>query len=326
MKVLVTGGLGYLGRAVIEDLVRQGYSITVLDSMMYGNRWKGAVSNVNIIEEDIRNESAVRKALEDIDVLVHLAAIAGDAAANLDQEVTIAINYKASRRLAEICAQRGIRTIFASTCAVYGPSFDLQRTETSEVYPLSLYAVCKLSAEDAIVKHNAESTVFRFGTLFGYSERMRFDLIVNRFIAQAILEGKLTVFGGTQCRPFLHVRDAAAAITKATAVSRNGVYNLGGTNHKLIDIARLIQEKTSCEVSVLEELKDPRSYLVDSALAIKTFDIGFTKTVQDAVNEIKAEFSSGSLRDYKLPAYNNEEYLRFVAKGSLHEGQPVGWD
>jgi nucleoside-diphosphate-sugar epimerase len=310
MKVLVTGGMGYLGSVLTGELLQQGFSVKILDSMTYGHTADWISKELSIIRKDIRDDASVQKALDDVDAVVHLAAIVGDGATDLDKEDSIKVNYDATRQLAIRCKDGGIKLVFASTCAVYAANPDtLLLNEGAEAYPLSLYAASKLAAEEAIKKHNGKrSTIFRLGTLFGYSPRMRFDLVVNRFVGQAMQEGKISVFGGSQYRPFIHVQDAAKAFITATARPETGIFNLGGVNYRILDIAKVVERKTGCQLTI-RELSDPRSYMVDSSLAQKTFNARFAISIDSAIDEIKGRFACGLIKDYRLSTYDNERRL-----------------
>lgn len=313
MKVLVTGGLGYLGCILVKKLTDKGYSVRVLDPLLFGNKLDEN-SDFDLIEGDIRDHATVLRALNGIDAVVHLAGIVGEPAGNLDKELTVSVNYLATRDLAKICSRRKTRLIFSSTCSVYGAKPDKLLKEDDEVFPLSIYAISKLAAEETIENANPNSVIFRLGTLYGYSPRMRFDLVVNTFIARAIQENKITVFGGQQYRPLVHVQDAADAFLKALDSDETGVFNLGGRNCKIIDVANVIQKETRCNVVVYQEIEDPRNYAVDSSLAIQSLKVDFRRDIPYTVNRIKVAFEEGSIRDYREPVYNNTEWLRRLIK------------
>jgi nucleoside-diphosphate-sugar epimerase len=315
MKVLVTGGMGYLGSVLVDELLEQGFSLKILDSLTYGHTTDRISNELSIIRKDIRDDTSVQEVLDDVDAVVHLAAIVGEPASILDREDSIDINCFATRQLAKRCKDRGVKLVFASTCSVYEAKPDTLLNEGSEAYPLSLYASSKLAAEEAIMKYNSSrSTIFRLGTLFGYSRRMRFDLVVNRFVGQAIQDRKISVFGGSQYRPLVHVQDAAKAFISALTCPKTGTYNLGGVNYRILDIAKFVERKTGCRVTIHEELRDPRNYMVDSNLAMATFNARFATSIDDAVDEITNKFACGLIKDYRLPAYNNEECLRTTPK------------
>jgi len=310
MNVLVTGGLGYLGSVLINKLIEKKFRVRILDSRIYGNFLDQKARNVELVQGDVRDYDTLLKATDDVDVLIHLAGIIGDLAANLDKEVTINVNYLATRQLAELCAKKNLKLIFSSTCSVYGSRPKEVITEKSQIAPLSLYALSKLVAEEAIKKRCNDYVIFRLGTLFGLSPRMRFDLVVNRFIAQAIQDGKIVVYGGKQHRPFVHVQDISDIFIKALKNDVSGIFNVGGNNYKILSVAKIIKEKVGCKVSVIRHLKDPRDYAVDSALAEKTFDFKNAKEIEFAVDEIKGAYAERIIKDYKKPIFSNEEWLK----------------
>jgi nucleoside-diphosphate-sugar epimerase len=314
MKVLVTGGLGYLGCIVVQRLLKEGFEVRVLDSMLYGKHIDEKKLEFELMQGDVRNTDTISKALENADAVIHLAAIVGEPAVNLDKENSVNVNYLAVRELAQLAKEKGVRLVFTSTCSVYGASTGKLLNEKSKVFPLSIYAISKLAAEEAIEKINGDFIIFRLGTLFGLSPRMRFDLVVNRFVAQGIQDKKISVFGGSQFRPFVHVQDVASAFVKAIKTDNKGLFNLGGSNYRIADLAELLAEKTNCEVVTIKEIKDPRNYAVDSKLFEKAFDLRFEKDVEFAINEIMAAYSHKVVKNYKEPIYNNEEWLRKQTK------------
>ncbi len=183
-------------------------------------------------------------------------------------------------------------------------------TEKSAIAPLSLYAMSKMLAEDAIRKRCENYVIFRLGTLFGLSPRMRFDLVVNRFIAQAIQEKTITVYGGAQRRPFVHIQDVSDIFVKALDSDKKGTYNLGGENYMISDVAKIIEQKTGCHVQLRNDMADPRDYAVDSSLAKKTFGFKVNRNIEYVVAEIKSAYEKGIVKDYKEPIFNNGEWLQ----------------
>jgi nucleoside-diphosphate-sugar epimerase len=306
----VTGGLGYLGCIVVERLLEEGFSVKVLDSMLYGKNIDEKRLKIELVKDDVRNTEALSKTLEDVEAVIHLAAIVGEPAVNLDKENAVNVNYLATRELSQLASERNLRLIFTSTCSVYGASSGKLLNERSKVFPLSIYAISKLAAEEAIEKTKGNFVIFRLGTLFGLSPRMRFDLVVNRFIAQGVQDRKISVFGGSQFRPFVHVRDVADAFVKAVENRDVGLFNLGGFNYRIADLADLLGKRTDCEIVTMKEIKDPRNYAVDSKLFGKTFGLSFERNVEFAIDEIMDAYAKGLLKDYRDPVYNNEEWLR----------------
>ena len=320
MKVLITGGMGYLGSVIIEKLLEKGIHVKILDSLIYGSFVDSKKAGSELVNGDIRDPKLLQETIMDVDAVIHLAGIIGDAAANLDKESTIRINYLATRRLAALCSRKGLRFIFSSTCSVYGARPNELIKEDSPIAPLSLYAMSKLLAEESIVKRCDNYAIFRLGTLFGFSPRMRFDLVINRFIAQAIQDGEITVYGGLQRRPFVHVQDVSDIFVKALGCNVNGTYILGGTNYKIQEAADVIKQETGCKVTTFEGLKDPRDYAVDSSYAEKVFDFKNVKRVEFAVDEIKKAYAKRIIKDYHESIFNNEEWLKQHGSRSAYHG------
>ena len=311
MKVLVTGGLGYLGSVLRKELETDGIQTRVIDTDCYHQVPVGDGYSMDLLRADVRDTPILSKELDSVDAVVHLAAIVGDSAGNLNQEMTIEVNEASTARLASECARKGLRMIFASTSSVYGYNGTGLLAEDARTVPLSVYAVCKLAAEEAIVKVLPDrAVIFRFGTLFGLSPRMRFDLVVNRFIGQAIQDKRIAVFGGDQLRPFLHVSTAARVIKKALLGDRIGLYNIGGTNMTIMEVAETVSRLSQCEVKVYPEIKDIRNYAINSKKAEATFGPLDGPGIDFAFEEISAAYRRGAIKDYGLKIYNNEEMLR----------------
>jgi nucleoside-diphosphate-sugar epimerase len=320
MKVLITGGLGYLGSIMIGELLEKGFKVKVLDSLVYGDFISSKEKKIELVEGDIRSHKQLVEATDDVDAVIHLAGIIGDTAANLDKELTIRVNYLATKRIAELCSKKGLRILFSSTCSVYGARPNEVIRENSPIAPLSLYAMSKLIAEESIKRRCDNYVIFRLGTLFGLSPRMRFDLVVNRFIAQAIQEKKITVYGGLQRRPFIHVQDVSEIFVKALSKDLTGTYILGGTNYRIQEAATVIKQNTGCEVAVLDDLKDPRDYAVDSSLAEEVWGLKDVKKVEFAVDEIRDVYARRVIKDYKESIFSNEEWLKDYGSKSVFYG------
>lgn len=310
MKVLVTGGLGYLGSVLIKKLIEKKFEVKVLDSVLYGNFIANKCDSFELIKGDIRDRKVLQEALKDVEVVIHLAGIIGDSAANLNMELSVNVNYLATVRLAKLCGKRNLKLIFSSTCSVYGAQSKEIITEKSKVAPLSLYAFSKLLSEKAIKRLCKRYVIFRLGTLFGLSPRMRFDLVVNKFVGQAIQDGVITVLGGEQYRPFVHLQDASEYFIKALDLDVNDTFNIGGNNYKIIEVAERLREKLGCKIETAKEQNDPRNYAVDSTYARKIFGDTNFKEVEFAVGEIKNAYAIGAIRDYKDPIFDNEKWLR----------------
>ena len=312
MRILVTGGAGYLGSVLSRKLLDKGYQVRLIDALWYGKESiEDLIPNKNfeLIQNDIRNLVVTVKALKDVDAVIHLASIVGMPASSIEPKSSEEINYLATKNIAELCQLHNISTyIFASTCSVYGSQPETLITEKSPTDPLDFYAKQKYLSERATGWLNKAPTILRFGTLFGSSPRMRFDLVINRFVAQAIKERKVTVFGGSQYRPFLHVSDASDAIIFSLEKNLTGTYNVVSENLTIKQAAERISKVTGCKINVSNDNEDKRNYKVS---AEKLKQVGFepSKTIEDAVNEIKETIDNGQLSNYDDAKYSNYKLL-----------------
>jgi len=330
MKVLVVGGAGYIGSILVRRLLERGYKVTVLDNLLYGEdgiRELYGRENFKFVKGDVLHIDEVIEAMQDVDAVIHLAAVVGDPSCKLKPKETIEINYLAAKNLAESCKYLQIpRFIFASTCSVYGFNEGVC-TEETEPNPLSLYAETKLMSEEGILSLADDTffpTVLRFATVYGWSPRMRFDLVVNLLIAKAIFEGEITVYGrGKQYRPFVHVRDVARAIIKVLEAPLEKVggeiFNVGSDeqNYSIAEMAHIIHENIpDSEIVFVDQKEDERSYRVSFEKIKETMGFEAKYSIKDAVLEIKREIEKGNVKHYKDKKYSNYkslealEYLR----------------
>ncbi|MGA2135607.1 MAG: SDR family oxidoreductase [Bryobacteraceae bacterium] len=320
--VLVVGGAGYIGSIVVRTLLKRGFRVRVLDSLVYG---ASAIEEVfdhprmEFMRGDCRNIQDVVSAMRGASAVIHLAAIVGDPACDQDHKTAREINYAATRMMIEIAKGEGVqRFVFASSCSVYGAS-DQVMDENSQSQPISLYADTKVDSEQALLgaaTGNFHPTILRFATIFGLSPRPRFDLVVNLLTAKAIKERVITIYNGQQWRPFLHVADAAAAIVRVleapVALVGNQIYNVGDSrlNYTLTDVAALLVKFFPHTRVEHIENADRRSYRV----SFQKFKghLGFTcsKSLEDGIKEIKSAFESGQISDYSAALYSNVKFLK----------------
>jgi nucleoside-diphosphate-sugar epimerase len=235
--VLVIGGAGFVGSVLVRKLLDHGYQVTVMDALVYGDEGMRDLYDrpgFAVVQGDVREEAAIAKATAQADAIVHLGALVGDPACALDEQLTLEINLEATRTVAEMARERGIRRmIFASSCSLYGAS-EAMLDEQSPLDPLSVYARSKMKSEElvlALADTEFAPVVLRFGTFYGLSPRPRFDIVVNLLVAKAVTEGEISVLGGSQWRPFLHVDDGARAIMRCLEVPeeqiRGQLFNVG---------------------------------------------------------------------------------------------------
>lgn len=308
MKVLVVGGAGYVGGAV-TDLLQQSrqHMVSVYDSLVYEESYMKPVS---FFHGDIRDRERLLPHLQWADAVIWLAALVGDAACALDPAAAIEVNQESVRWLAEVFPRR---IIFLSTCSVYGVA-DSELDESSPTSPLSVYAATKLAAEQALAAVHSNFIAFRLGTLFGLSDhfsRVRFDLVVNALTLRAQTTGQITVFGGEQYRPLLHVRDAARAIVQALGQSQRDVYNLSCANRTISAIAdKIAVHFPGLDVQrTPQHFEDHRNYRVSSAKAIRELDLYPFHTIDDGVEEIRRLLDEHRLSDPASSRYRNHEHL-----------------
>jgi nucleoside-diphosphate-sugar epimerase len=316
--VLVTGGNGYLGSVLVEELSVRGYRIIVFDNCLTSLNFPSSVkdNNVSYICGDVRDPDGLESALKGIDTVVHLAGIVGDPACNAASHLAWDINYLGTINLAKACRRAGIRRfVFASTCSNYGLQLHEDVDELAPLNPQSIYAQTKIQSEHYLLSVRDalfSPCILRFATLYGLSPRMRFDLAVNVMTIKAALENEVTVYGGDQWRPFLHVHDAARAIMqvlepKSSSTSAE-IYNCGSEmeNYPLKEIGQLIvQEVSGARLTVLPEKVDKRSYRI--SFEHIRYDLNFEckYRVIDGVREILAAVRAGLYHDFTQPKYNN---------------------
>jgi nucleoside-diphosphate-sugar epimerase len=317
--ILVTGGAGYIGTVLVDRLLKSGYKVIVLDNLMFGvDPLKKFLQNPNpklaIIIGDIQHEDDVNRALDDVDTVIHLAAIVGDPACAADTDLAVNVNFNATVRLADMCKKRKIRRfVFASTCSVYGVGKDEVLTEDSEVNPVSLYAETRLYGERGILSladRNFSPVLLRLGTMFGLSPRMRFDIIVNYLTQKALKDKKISIFGGDQWRPLLHITDAAKAFqlvmeSPIEKVDRQ-IFNVGIANLKIKDIGKVVQNclpKTNMEI--VEKIGDKRSYNVSFEKIEQILNYKAEINLERGIKEISDSIKNGVIKDPSEKKYYN---------------------
>lgn len=326
-KVLVTGGAGYLGSVLVRQLLSRGYQVRVLDNLTYGkNSLTGVWANRNfdLIVGDILHIDDVVEAVRDVDAVVHLAAIVGDEASSDDPLQTISDNTLATINLANVCSRFQVnRFIFASTCSVYGASQSRKiLSENSALLPLSLYAQSKIDCEIELKKlsnRNFAPTILRLATLYGWSYRMRFDLVINLFCALAYYKKALTVFGGDQWRPFIHVSDGAGAIIKILespfSLVSGKVYNVGGneSNYTISQIASLVTKVVgNARINADTEKKDLRNYFVSFSKIAKELSFVPDKTIEDGIAEILKNLRKSRQKVLTRKAFNSPTFSKIL--------------
>jgi nucleoside-diphosphate-sugar epimerase len=296
MHVFVTGACGYKGTVLVPKLLERGHKVRAFDIQWFGNFLRPH-PNLEVVRGDIRNIDEVN--LDGIDAIIHLSSVANDPCSDLNPQLTWEISCLATMQLADRAKRRGIdRFIYASSGSVYGVSDEPQVTEDLELFPLSEYNKTKMCGERILLSYDRDMVVqvVRPATVCGFSPRMRLDVAVNLLTMQALKNGRITVLGGDQTRPNIHIDDITDLyIFLLDNPQHTGVYNAGFENISIIDIARLVAEHVKAEIEI-KPSNDPRSYRVNSDRLLAT---GFRpkKSVEDAIKEMVGLYRQGALKD-----------------------------
>jgi len=296
MKVLVTGACGYKGTVLVPKLLAAGHEVLALDIMWFGNDLPNH-PRLQIIKGDVRDPEQVP--LEGVDAIVHLSSVANDPCGDLDPKLTWEVSCLATMQLADRAARLGIKHfIYASSGSVYGLKEEPQVTEDLELVPLSEYNKTKMVGERVLMSYADRMVVqiVRPATVCGLSPRMRLDVSVNMLTMQALTRGEITVLGGDQTRPNIHIDDITDLyLFLLDHPEVTGIYNAGFENLSIRSIAEMATQRAQAQIKVLPS-NDPRSYRVNSDKLLAT---GFKpkKTVSDAIDEICAAYRAGKIQD-----------------------------
>ena len=297
MKILVTGGCGYKGSVLVPLLLADGHDVVSVDTQWFGNHLPEHPKLTNLCL-DIRDTDAIP--LAGVEAIIHLANIANDPAVELNPTLSWEVNVLAGQQLADRAVRAGVKQfIFASSGSVYGVKDEPNVTENLTLVPISVYNKTKMVAERVFLSYKDEMQVhcIRPATVCGLSPRMRLDVSVNMLSYQALKNGKITVFGGDQTRPNIHIQDIANVYRHFLAHPEiaSGCYNAGFENISILDIAERVKSKISAEI-VVSESNDPRSYRQNSSKLVAT---GFqpSHSVADAIAEIAEAFGHNALPD-----------------------------
>lgn len=298
MKILVTGGCGYVGSVLVPNLASAGHEITIIDAQWFGN-FLPKMEKVTVLKKYV--SEITPHDLEGVDSVIHLANVANDPSVELNPVLSWEINVLDTAKLLNLCKKsRGVKTfMYASSGSVYGVKEDLRVTEDLDLVPLSAYNKTKMTAERVCLSYVGEFDVYciRPATVCGLSPRMRFDVVVNMFVMQAFKNKKITVLGGDQVRPNIHIDDMSLVYEHflRNPGLPSGCYNAGFENISVLNIATMIAEKFGVKIEIRDS-DDPRSYRQDSSKLIQT---GYqqTKTVENAIDQMSQALKSGQIKD-----------------------------
>ncbi len=297
-QILIIGGLGYIGSILYEVMKQEEWDVSILDNHLY----KDLHPTNQFIEADIRNRDQIEKIIKNYDIIVNLAAIVGDPACLIDTHLAIDTNCIGARNIAEICKKMKKFVVHTSTCSIYGSEPNVIVKEDNEGFPIDFYGQTKYTQERLIREICADNhCIVRLGTAYGLSPRMRYDLVVNTFAARALRFNKITIFGGEQERPFVHIRDISRVIVHAIKNNLHGIYNVSGENQSLLRLGEIVSGITGCEIEIDSNIVDKRSYMVDSSKILNT-GFEFKYSIEDAVREI---IKSPTILNFHMGVYSN---------------------
>ena len=330
-KVFITGGAGYIGSCLVPILLDQGYKVTVFDIMYFGSNFLPKEnSNLKIINGDIRNSQLIEDSCKNHDFFIHLACISNDTSFVLDEKLSTSVNLHAFEPMVKSAKKNGIsRFIYASTSSVYGISKEKNITEDHPLVPITLYNEYKGMCEPILLNNTSDSfegVVFRPATVCGYAPRQRLDLSVNILTNYAVNKREITVFGGDQLRPNLHILDycdAVLVLLKAESSKiKNQIFNIGYQNLSIIDIAKKVKKTVLLEFPKYKNIEikrtksdDVRSYHIDSTKIKEILEFEPKRTIEDAIKDLCNAFKNNLLKN----TFDDEKYFNVKQLQKLNE-------
>jgi nucleoside-diphosphate-sugar epimerase len=335
-RILVVGGAGYVGSVLVGELLERGYAVRVVDRLYYGeDGLRDVRDRVELLVADMR--ALPSQALDGVEAVINLGGLSNDPTAEYNPRANYEMNTLASVRLAELCVEAGVRRyLFASSCSIYDRGVgdseqDLIQDETSEVDPRAAYAASKRAAETALLELASDRfcpVIFRKGTIFGFSPRMRYDLVVNTFVKDALSRGLITLhYGGEMWRPLIDVRDAARAYIACLRADEQlvcgQIFNLSHANFRISELALRVREalKTAgvaCSLEADYSYRGVRSYRVSTRKIEQALGIRPVVTVEEAVRDMVRKIRQYGYVDFDNPRYYNIRWVK-----TLEDAQKV---
>ena len=338
-KILIIGGAGYIGSSLLKQLLEKGYKVRILDLFLFGEEPISDVikhKDLEIIKGDFRKIDDLVLAISGCYAVVHLGGIVGDPACSVDENLTREVNLTASKTIGQIAKSSGVeKFIFASSCSVYGAQ-DSILNEESKTNPLSLYARTKIASEKVLQDLSDidfKPIFLRFGTVFGFSGRTRFDLVANLLTAHAFYDKRMTVFGKDQIRPFVHVDDAARSVVCALQsnlnMSEKLVFNIGNNdlNVTLFELAQKIQQLIP-DSEIIEESMgdDARNYHVSFEKAGTHLGFKTKWSLDQGIQQVIEKLDKGEIEDYASAKHSNVKHLNKEGLKVLNEEDVSDWE
>ncbi len=322
-KIFITGGAGYVGSVLTPYLISQGYQVTVLDLMIYGSEVLEENENLKIIKGDIRDQNLLKQVLPGHDAVIHLACISNDPSFELNPKLGESINFSAFEPLVKISKESSVnRFIYASSSSVYGIKKEQNVDELKSLEPLTDYSKFKAKCEKILfnfTSDNFTTVVIRPATVCGFGRRQRLDVVVNILTNLAYHKRKISVFGGEQLRPNIHIEDMARAYGVLLKANKNlvsgQIFNAGYENQKVIELAEIVKKVIGNDVKVdIKKSDDNRSYHISSKKIKDVLKFSTKKTIEDAVKDLKNAFDENKLNN----TLTNKKYFNIKMMNSIN--------
>jgi nucleoside-diphosphate-sugar epimerase len=323
MNIFVTGGGGYVGSSLVPKLLEEGHKVTVYDLMIYGDNVLNSHQNLKVVKGDLRNLDLLKKSIPNHDALIHLACISNDPSFELNPDLGKSINLDSFEPLVKIAEDSGIkRFLNASSSSVYGVKDSDNVHEEMSLEPLTDYSKYKAQCEDILIKYNSNNFItstIRPATVCGYSKRQRLDVVVNIFTNIAFHKKKITVFGGDQLRPNIHIEDmvdAYLAMLYASDEEISGkIFNAGDENKTVLELAQIVKEVIGPDVELIKsKTDDNRSYHISSEKIKKELGFACSKSIKNAVEDLNEAFIKNKLTN----PIDNEYYFNIKRMQNLN--------
>jgi nucleoside-diphosphate-sugar epimerase len=342
-KILLVGGAGYVGCVLAQELLERGYAVRVLDRLYYGDHGLAGVRDrVELITADMRRVEPGH--LDGCDAVINVGGLSNDPTAEYNPVANYEMNTAAAVRLAELARAAGIRRyVLASSCSIYDPGVadephDVLFEEEAEVHPRAAYAASKFEAEQRLIAMAGSDfcpVILRKGTVFGFSPRLRFDLVVNTFVRDALSQGTIVVFrGGEMWRPLVDVHDVARAYIACVAADeplvRAQIFNVAGCNMRISELALRVRTALR-ELGIAVDIRPDytyrgvRSYRVSTRKIERTLGFKAMVSVEDAVRDLAQQLRDWKIEDFSHPRYENLRWLRILEEAEASLGTPRSW-
>jgi nucleoside-diphosphate-sugar epimerase len=326
--VLVSGGGGFVGTVLTERLLGLGHTVTVHDTFWFGD-FLADHPRLTKVRGDLRDARSVDTSLDGVDTVIQLACLSNDPSSDLDADLTRSINLVGCRDIIHAARRRGVkRFIYGSSASVYGVRDEPDIVEDMRLAPITLYSRYKAEIEEELFRigdPGFTTVAVRNSTVSGFSRRMRLDLIISIFVRAAMRKGLITIEGGEQLRPLIHMQDLVdfyvLLLGADAATIHQQAFNVSADNYKVIDVARMVQARIPCELA-FAGYSDPRSYRVNTNKVERLLGYRTSRSIESAIDEIMAALGDGRIDDEDPRCYNTRYMKTLVESGAAADTVP----